>query len=240
MSPSIHSKPTETQASPSASAESGYLSSQRDDDTTHTPYNLGQTHSPSTSPQHRGADTSPGCSQNTTYAHSIELNDDGLQISEAAPVSSTKDFASTPVKGGFDEPSQHGLDAHTKLLESYDHGPGCGSNKCNHGSFSPRAHMHERFNSFDSRYSFGGRYNEDVRDEIGGSSSSNMRGILGDAVVNGLFGTANKGKKMSTTQWLAKRHGVKNSRMMYVAILSNFLKAFYSVDSLGELGKADL
>jgi hypothetical protein len=36
---------------------------------------------------------------------------------------------------------------------------------------------------------------------------------LGDAVANGNPNTA-KGFKMSTTRWLAERHGVKNQRMM--------------------------
>jgi hypothetical protein len=36
---------------------------------------------------------------------------------------------------------------------------------------------------------------------------------LGDAVANGNPDTA-KGFKMSTTRWLAERHGVKNQRMM--------------------------
>lgn len=36
------------------------------------------------------------------------------------------------------------------------------------------------------------------------------------------LGGGAKGKRLSTTQWLAKRHGVKNSRTMYVRF-SNIL-----------------
>lgn len=40
--------------------------------------------------------------------------------------------------------------------------------------------------------------------------------LLGDNMADGLLGSAS-GSNMSTTQWLAKQHGVKNERTMYVA-----------------------
>ena len=227
--PSNPSKPPQSR-NPSQ-AVPGTSPLQRDSGTLLTTDQVRQSPSPSTSlrDERAGASTIPA--QNTPYAHSIEIDDDGVRpFGTTGTTSSTRDFANTLIEGGFDEPSQHGIGAHTKLLESYDHGPGCGSKSCNHGTFSPRPMTHNSVRSWDSRLSFGGRYGEDIGDGDGGGSS-NTRGIFGDAIVNGLFGAGNKGKKMSTTQWLAKTHGVKNPRRMYVEISFNFVVAFFLGDS---------
>ena len=56
-----------------------------------------------------------------------------------------------------------------------------------------------------------------------------MHNLLGDAVADGLIGeTAGRKdldddsgiKKMSTTEWLARRHGITRRRIMYVHPIS--------------------
>ncbi|KAL1305333.1 hypothetical protein AAFC00_002231 [Neodothiora populina] len=56
---------------------------------------------------------------------------------------------------------------------------------------------------------FGGPLLDDA-----GSGSVSPHALLGDAVTDGLLG--GPGQHTSTTQWLAKRHGVKHDRAMYL------------------------
>lgn len=63
--------------------------------------------------------------------------------------------------------------------------------------------------TYDSRDGFGGPYQDDA-----GSGTVTPHGVLGDAVTDGLLGGAGH---TSNTAWLAKRHGVKHDKYMYVA-----------------------
>ncbi|KAF1992261.1 high affinity sulfate transporter 1 [Aulographum hederae CBS 113979] len=108
-------------------------------------------------------------------------------------------------------------DLRTRLLnhQNWDAASCCGSETCNHGSFSPRPDTHRSYGSFAStRDGFGGRYPGGMSDY--GGTADPTHSLLGDSVADGVLG-GGKGKKMSTTQFLAKKYGVKNERTMYLA-----------------------
>jgi hypothetical protein len=105
----------------------------------------------------------------------------------------------------------------TRLLShrNWDQASGCGSENCNHGTFSPRPTTFRSYGSISSDHEgFGGRY-------LGGLGTSTGDGadvthaLLGDTVADGLLG-GKKGKKMSTTRFLALRHGIKSEKQMQV------------------------
>ena len=209
-----------------SSLQSPASSTHRDSHAPLTPSRLWQSHEPGSSPEDNRLSTSPNQldqeDDELRYSpqnHPVDFEDDGiypLLPNSAPPLDNSQD---TPVEGDLDEPSAHNADARTRLLDSYNRPPGCGNAKCDHGTFSPRPLTHRSTISYDSQYNFGGRYEGSMGNGIAGSSS-NTRGILGDAVAEGLFGAGSK--RMSTTKWLAQRHGVKNSRRMYV-ILAHFI-----------------
>jgi Sulfate permease family len=126
-----------------------------------------------------------------------------------------------PAHGNIIEPSQPQVDARTRLLESYNHSKVCGHNNCNHGTFSPRAPSIQ--SSIDSRNGFGGRYSGDIAED--GSPKSRLHGLLGDMFAEGFFtGRPGEGSTLSTTQWLANKHGITNHRFMYLSYYFPFVK----------------
>ena len=185
-----------------------------------TPSRLWQSHEPGTSPEDRRIGSPPGSTEQTTSspsAHTLEIDDDGVHPTVTAYASSAGDSADTEIQGGINEPSDHGIDAHTKLLKTYDRAPGYGAQSCNHGTFSPRPGIRR------SEYSFGGRYDGGIGNGPG-ESSNRSYGILGDAVMTGFLGAKKDGERqMSTMQWLAKTHGIKNPRAMYVDLMFKVL-----------------
>jgi hypothetical protein len=85
---------------------------------------------------------------------------------------------------------------------------------CNHGTFSP--HLESRADSIRSNASerdFGGSPSRSGPESSG--DSSNMIGTLLGGI--GMKSSSGGGKKkMSTTSYLAERHGIKNTTAMYV------------------------
>ena len=145
------------------------------------------------------------------------------------------------VSGEIDEPVEAPT-VRSRLLE-YRHRyllpHNCGQYNCNHGAFSPRPRYRKTYDSISS--SFTGRHAEDDThsmqsyDEYGGMTPAEpadgdggsyqtafLQRSLGDAVTDGLLG---KPSKKSKTHWLARRHGVKSERWMYVGICTNSLLA---------------
>lgn len=114
------------------------------------------------------------------------------------------------VQGSIVEPTQKESNARTRLLEDYHKAAACGSRDCNHGTFSPR--MRSYPNSISSEHDFGGRFGASIGED--GGDSDRRRGLLGDTFVGGLFGGPRRGSKMSTTQWLAAKHGVSNQKLL--------------------------
>lgn len=117
--------------------------------------------------------------------------------------------------------------ARDKIVESYFRLAGssscnnCGSGVCEHGALSP--HPRGTYENWDdtvsqrSNGSYGGRF-----DARGGDT---MHSLLGDAVADGLIGDTIGSedqddfggiKKTSTTERLARTHGITKTRRMYV------------------------
>lgn len=118
--------------------------------------------------------------------------------------------------------------ARTRLLNhaNWDRESGCGKDDCAHGTFSPRPNTLRSYGSTQSSFSlsgFGGRYSG----ALGGGSNNSMgptHADVRDSFANSGLG-GDRGKKMSTTEWLAKQHGIKNRRLMYVAeILTSIVR----------------
>ncbi|KAF2870696.1 sulfate transporter family-domain-containing protein [Massariosphaeria phaeospora] len=107
--------------------------------------------------------------------------------------------------------------ARTRLLshQNRDATAGHGSTDCNQGTHSPRPWLHRRYGSFNSQIEFDARFTGGLRSPVG-EPADETHALLGDAVADGVLGGAG-GQKMSTTTFLAKEHGIKNHRLMYLA-----------------------
>ena len=116
------------------------------------------------------------------------------------------------IQGDIIEPSQAESNARTRLLEDYHRGAVCGSRNCNHGTFSPRLRSSQ--NSISSGQDQGGRYGGGDGEDGGAAHQSNRP--LGDSIADTIFGGSRRDKRMSTTQWLAFKHGIKNQRLLSV------------------------
>ncbi|KAI9657266.1 MAG: hypothetical protein M1831_004455 [Alyxoria varia] len=86
--------------------------------------------------------------------------------------------------------------------------------------FSPRARSPSSPFSLRSPLGLGGRYSVDLGDAAG-DNEDNVHSVLGDSVADGVLG---RKTNMSTTKWLAQRHGVRHSLLMYVVYYLPFLK----------------
>ncbi|PVI01860.1 hypothetical protein DM02DRAFT_613387 [Periconia macrospinosa] len=109
--------------------------------------------------------------------------------------------------------------ARTRLLNhhSWDAASGCGDEHCTHGAMSPRPQTPRSYGSFNSPTGFGGRYPGSIDSQTGGPADA-THALLGDAVADILGGDGDDdASKMSTTRYLARQHGVKHKRMMYLA-----------------------
>lgn len=80
--------------------------------------------------------------------------------------------------------------------------PGVGRN---YGSFAGSIH---------SDHSFGGAF-PGITHAADGDAPDAAHALLGDAFADGLLHAGDR-KKMSTTRWLAERHGIKSQRFMYL------------------------
>lgn len=161
--------------------------------------------------------------------HEPDFESDGIHPYPQDQALVHSDAEATHVQGDIEEPHQP-PNARTRLLENerkyhFSECAGCGEENCSHGTFSPRPRYQRGYGSFATNNTFG---SDGSREGYGGpnpygsghETSANGRhyrgdyveGALGDAVTDGLLG---RQSKQSTTHWLAKRHGVKNERLMY-------------------------
>jgi hypothetical protein len=136
----------------------------------------------------------------------ITMDENTPLIAEPEPV---VDEQGPNVQGEIDEPSNEAANARTSLLGNYHHSRFCGRSNCNHGTFSPRAPSIDSERS--TINSFGGPYADGIAED--GSAQDPVRGILGEAITESLTNS----KSLSTTRWLAKRHGIKSHRWMYLS-----------------------
>ncbi|CAO2653532.1 Nn.00g029430.m01.CDS01 [Neocucurbitaria sp. VM-36] len=190
-----------------------------------TPSQLRQAHAPSdrsSSPEElmhrqRYYDDEPQPSSSEPAAH-LDFSADGIQpVTDATSVHSTHENVSP--RGGIIEIDLEPT-VRTRLLnhQNWDAASGCGDSDCNHGSISPRPELGRNYGSFAgsirSERSFGGVF-PGITETADGDAPDATHALLGDAVADGIMGKRN-GQKMSTTRWLAERHGIKDKRMMYL------------------------
>ena len=193
-----------------------------------TPSRLWQSHGPGSSPEDHTSthsqDFSESSSDEPGYSprtHPVSFEADGIYPLLPHRALSVEDLADTQVEGALEEPPVEEVDENTRLLESYNRGPGCGTDPCTHGTFSPRPASPSSLASVDPKYKFGERHNISTAQSYERGSSSVSRGYPYNGLlsVDGLLGRGNNTKKLSTTQLLARRAGVKSTRMMYVALI---------------------
>lgn len=161
-----------------------------------------------------------------------EVEDHGIMPAAQESAGPETEISAAQAHGDIDEPQPDALGKLREQEQKYtmpkDHD--CGEEYCGHGAFSPRPrHVRGRCGSFatygtmesdGSRDGFGGPYREVPQEQE--RQQFDYRGdyidrALGDAVTDGLLGHPGKS---NTTHWLAKRHGVKNERLMYAKSLS--------------------
>ena len=178
------------------------------------PSGLSQVHMPPSSPE----DTSHVLHGGHPSHHHQGFGIDGIHPTAPDDASVASFPSETNIQAIIEDPPDPPT-ARTKLLgqkQKYripDHRD-CGEDSCNHGTFSPKPRYIRGYGSIDSRDGFGGRYPGGTGDGVNGSGD-NAHGLFGDAVTDSLLGNRG-GNKKSTTQWLAQKHGVRNSRLMYV------------------------
>lgn len=112
------------------------------------------------------------------------------------------------------------VSAHTRLLnhQNWDDASGCGDENCNHGTMSPRPFTARSYGSFNSTMGFGGHYPGSIDARVEGPADA-THALLGDTVADIITGGDgdNDSVKMNTTGYLARKHGIKSKRMMYLA-----------------------
>lgn len=191
----------------------------------------------STRSQHHAPSVSSGLRQSHTPSSlpSSPAAGNGDDISTQDHVGSTAEEEPHFVQSGIQPVPSHmfpesngdyGLDARgdfrlpfspgsrTRLLDhdNWDTATGCDDSVCGHGLYSPRSgspHRHQR--------GYGSIASEGSRNDFGGPASGAddmLHTAFGDTVADGLLG--GRGGKMSTTKYLARRHGIRHSRAMYV------------------------
>jgi hypothetical protein len=150
-----------------------------------------------------------------------EMDDDGIRPSSPNGAETGEYHHEHHAEQSFWNPIPN---IRSRLLghDNWDAASGCGSENCGHGTFSPRplsprqgsVRTYGSFSSQISQAGFGGAY-ADGEGAAYGESADLTHGLLGDSVADGLLGGGN-GNKMSTTDYLAQRHGIKSRRWMYV------------------------
>lgn len=188
-----------------------------------TPSQLRQAHVPSdrsSSPEetmHRARhqsydDDDPQQVPDHTAPYDMDLSAHAIQPREdATPASahSTRDFADAPQHDGIIEVDVTEPNVRSRLRDAaqrdgWGHRPGVGRN---YGSFAGSVY---------SDHSFGGAFPGVSRSAAGEEEAPDAaHALLGDAFADGVLNSGDR-KKMSTTRWLAERHGIKSQRMMYL------------------------
>ena len=173
------------------------------------PSDLRHVHGPHGTPKGGQRGMSPDNAVAAVDTHqAITIDDEG-----AHPLDQNRSDPTEPeqhaveVRGDLAEPVAVSARKHLLTHQEWDHVP-AHEGPCDHGILSPQPRPHRHTESVYSNspsLGFGG--SPGTGERAGGDAS------LGASVAEGLLGG---GPKISTTAWLAKRHGVKSTRKMYV------------------------
>jgi hypothetical protein len=176
-------------------------------------------HAPQIPSQLRESHTAPSESSgmpSSSYKDELVASPPAIDEHDYQPVDSDQASVASASKANNDAPPETGL-IPTIRSRLFGRQPwNRSSDSGGDASSSLRPDLHRSYGSvatmdtLDSRDGYGGPYQDDS-----GSGTMSPHGLLGDAVTDGLLGAP--GQRTSNTQWLAKRHGVKHDRAMYVA-----------------------
>jgi hypothetical protein len=164
-----------------------------------TPSQLRQAHAPSDSYY----DDEPQQSS----SHGVDLSTAGTRPATDGTSAQSSDEGVAPQQDGIVEIDIEPT-ARSRLLDHQNGDSGSSPQprgRRNYGSFA---------GSVRSVASFGGAYPATRASSDSGAPDATPA-LLGDSFAEGALNNGN-GQKMSTTKWLANRHGVKNQRLMYV------------------------
>lgn len=152
-----------------------------------------------------------------TEIHEPEVEEDGIHPTNP-DVASVKSYNSEPqTEAMFNLNFESNVRTRLLSQKNWDATSGCGSVNCQHGTMSPRPLTHRSYGSMASNVSqdgFGGAYPGNGGSSYG-EAADPVHAVLGDSVTDGLLG-GGPGNKTSTTRFLARRHGIRNERMMLV------------------------
>ena len=160
---------------------------------------------------------------------SLDFEEDGIHPMRHDYADRESAATKTDVQGELEEPAEEPT-IRSRLLQSgrrYHFQHDCGEYNCDHGTLSPRPRFQKGYGSIASGYDeqagngdtrshdgYGGPLPAELADTDHRSYRGDfVEGHLGDAITAGLLGISSK---KNTTQWLAKRHGVRNQRWMYL------------------------
>ena len=144
--------------------------------------------------------------------YNIDISAAGIQpggTDTPASAHSTHDLAEAPQHDGIVEVDISEPNVRSRLLDA-----------ATRDEWASRPGAHRSYGSFagsvHSDHSFGGAFPGISRAADGdGEAPDAAHALLGDAFADGLMNTKDR-QKMSTTRWLAERHGIKSQRMMYL------------------------
>ncbi|KAI9783792.1 MAG: hypothetical protein M1839_003128 [Geoglossum umbratile] len=158
----------------------------------------------------------PPPSPEETFARGVihmPQDDDGFQPTyHDALLGAQEETASAEIIG----PEEVSAFTHLLTRRSSHAHPG----PCDHGTFSPRPPTRDSFGSYSSsRLKFRDTFGDPEWDGHPGEpgDSSGLAGLVEARLTGGR-------KKMSTTQWLARRHGLSHTKSMYI----NYYIPFFS------------
>jgi len=139
---------------------------------------------------------------------------EGVEIGEFGTTSELENEPSNETEAALSSPAPL-LTERGRVLTSdnWDAASGCGSVNCKHGTLSPRPGSPRSYGSIDSVNGFAGRFPGVVQSYNDTTDAS--RPLLGESAADG--------RHLSTTQWLAKQHGIEMSWMMYLSYYVPFI-----------------
>lgn len=142
--------------------------------------------------------------------HDLEFSTDGIQPANDVSSIHTNHENVGPPGGVIEidlEPTVRSRLLRHQDGDTFDRQPGRPPVQRNYGSFAGSIH---------SDNSFGGAF-PGSRDSAESDAPDATHALLGDTFADGLLNKGNgNGPKMSTTRWLAERHGIKGKRLMYL------------------------
>ena len=165
-------------------------------------------------------DTTETHASSSATHHATELENEGIHADDHASVGSNDENVAPDnidsILGAEFEPTLR-----SRLLDhkNWDASSGCGSENCNHGAMSPRPWTHRSYGSIGSdpsRDMFPTRFaiaSAAGPDDISERSQPSFSEGHPEGSPRG-----RSSHKRSTTAYLMKRHGIRNSRYMYVRL----------------------